>query len=202
LRARLSFHFVLTDLFYLLFPDNVIPPCATELSTLLACFATSGDLRTTAECSKAAKDLHMCMANRPKGGKPPKSSVSRERALEARPVWKRTLWDGSLTVLGLLVLDQLLAQQSQVNVGGPALLFVGYQKRHPRVARFETLLQTSSGLLRHRRKFPFRIIVTINHHNSTTSLRLTAKEVIFDTRRIEDCSGVKPHTDMHLLDRL
>ncbi|KAJ9097161.1 hypothetical protein QFC21_004830 [Naganishia friedmannii] len=58
--------------------DNVIPPCATELSTLLACFATSGDLRTTAECSKAAKDLHMCMASRPKGGKPPKSSVSRE----------------------------------------------------------------------------------------------------------------------------
>lgn len=56
--------------------DNVIPPCATELSSLLACFATSGDLRTTAECSKAAKDLHACMANRPKGGKPPKSSVS------------------------------------------------------------------------------------------------------------------------------
>ncbi|KAJ9102666.1 hypothetical protein QFC19_004775 [Naganishia cerealis] len=47
-----------------------------ELSTLLACFATSGDLRTTAECSKAAKDLHACMANRPKGGKPPKSSIN------------------------------------------------------------------------------------------------------------------------------
>ncbi|GHJ86560.1 hypothetical protein NliqN6_2962 [Naganishia liquefaciens] len=56
--------------------DNVIPPCATELSSLLACFATSADLRTTGECSKAAKDLHACMANRPKGGKPPKSSIN------------------------------------------------------------------------------------------------------------------------------
>jgi hypothetical protein len=91
-------------------PDNVIPPCATELSSLLACFATSADLRTTGECSKAAKDLHACMANRPKGGKPPKSSVSPVSRL--RTPFPRG-WRMLTASLGST--DQLPAQQGQID---------------------------------------------------------------------------------------
>ncbi|WOO84544.1 uncharacterized protein LOC62_06G008060 [Vanrija pseudolonga] len=47
-------------------------PCAAQLTTLLACFATTGDLRAGVEgtqgCAAAAKNLHLCMAQPYKKG--------------------------------------------------------------------------------------------------------------------------------------
>lgn len=45
-------------------------PCAPELTSLLSCFATTGDLRHTTSCADSAKALHTCMAQgKGKGGK-------------------------------------------------------------------------------------------------------------------------------------
>ena len=46
-----------------LFSERAVFPCTPELTTLLTCFATSGDLHHTGECSIAAKSLHQCMAS-------------------------------------------------------------------------------------------------------------------------------------------
>ncbi|KAK1920547.1 hypothetical protein DB88DRAFT_542736 [Papiliotrema laurentii] len=50
--------------------------CAPELSTLLACFASSGDLKGSEACAQAAKGLHHCMAMSKKPVKTPKSSIN------------------------------------------------------------------------------------------------------------------------------
>jgi hypothetical protein len=57
-------------------PETVPPPCLPALSTLLACFATSGDLRANEACATAAKSLHTCMAGSKGAVKASKSSVS------------------------------------------------------------------------------------------------------------------------------
>ncbi|OWZ68068.1 hypothetical protein AYX14_05534 [Cryptococcus neoformans] len=45
-------------------------PCAPELTSLLSCFATTGDLRHATSCADSAKALHTCMAQgKGKGGK-------------------------------------------------------------------------------------------------------------------------------------
>ncbi|WVQ82819.1 hypothetical protein IAT38_004951 [Cryptococcus sp. DSM 104549] len=51
-------------------------PCAPELTALLACFASTGDLRHTAACAEAAKGLHTCMTVTKPAGKVPKSSIN------------------------------------------------------------------------------------------------------------------------------
>ena len=60
------------------FIEQIVVPCTPELTSLLACFATSGDLQHKAECSAAAKNLHKCMETRPKNSKGRKSEVSRK----------------------------------------------------------------------------------------------------------------------------
>lgn len=57
-------------------PETVPPPCLPLLSSLLACFATTGDMRANEACSNAAKALHTCMAGSKGGVKASKSSVS------------------------------------------------------------------------------------------------------------------------------
>ncbi|KAL7418991.1 hypothetical protein Q5752_006675 [Cryptotrichosporon argae] len=51
--------------------QTTLAPCAAELSTLLACFATTGDLRAAGEgaagCAAAAKGLQLCMQKGAKG---------------------------------------------------------------------------------------------------------------------------------------
>ncbi|WWC90244.1 uncharacterized protein L201_005177 [Kwoniella dendrophila CBS 6074] len=54
--------------------DQIVVPCAPELTSLLACFATTGDLRHTQQCSESAKALQMCMSNRHVQGGKGKSS--------------------------------------------------------------------------------------------------------------------------------
>ncbi|KAG7562507.1 hypothetical protein FFLO_02086 [Filobasidium floriforme] len=56
--------------------EQIVVPCTPELTSLLACFATSGDLQHKAECSAAAKNLHKCMETRPKSGKGRKSEIN------------------------------------------------------------------------------------------------------------------------------
>ncbi|OCF72378.1 hypothetical protein I204_06757 [Kwoniella mangroviensis CBS 8886] len=56
--------------------DQIIVSCAPELTTLLACFATTGDLRHTAACADSAKALQNCMSNRHVAGGKGKSSKS------------------------------------------------------------------------------------------------------------------------------
>ena len=56
--------------------ETVPPPCLPLLSSLLACFATTGDMRANEACSNAAKALHTCMAGSKGNVKASKSSVS------------------------------------------------------------------------------------------------------------------------------
>ncbi|WWC67365.1 uncharacterized protein I206_101273 [Kwoniella pini CBS 10737] len=56
--------------------DQIVVPCAPELSTLLACFATTGDLRHTTTCAESAKALQACMSNRHATGGKGKSSIN------------------------------------------------------------------------------------------------------------------------------
>ena len=58
------------------YPETVPPPCLPLLSSLLACFATTGDMRANEACSNAAKALHTCMAGSKGNVKASKSSVS------------------------------------------------------------------------------------------------------------------------------
>ncbi|KAI5474475.1 hypothetical protein MNV49_003220 [Pseudohyphozyma bogoriensis] len=48
-----------------------IQPCALELTAMLGCWASSGDLMSSAACKESAKKLHECMS-KPQGpkGKP------------------------------------------------------------------------------------------------------------------------------------
>lgn len=62
--------------------EQIVVPCTPELTSLLACFATSGDLQHKAECSTAAKNLHKCMETRPKNNKGRKSEVNPIRAIQ------------------------------------------------------------------------------------------------------------------------
>ncbi|WVR03105.1 hypothetical protein IAU60_000095 [Kwoniella sp. DSM 27419] len=56
--------------------DQIVVPCAPELTALLACFATTGDLRHTTTCAENAKALQACMANRQVSGGKAKSSIN------------------------------------------------------------------------------------------------------------------------------
>jgi len=56
--------------------ETVPPPCLPALTTLLACFATTGDMRANEACANAAKSLHTCMAGSKGAVKASKSSVS------------------------------------------------------------------------------------------------------------------------------
>ncbi|WVN87601.1 uncharacterized protein L203_102784 [Cryptococcus depauperatus CBS 7841] len=51
-------------------------PCAPELTALLSCFATTGDLRHTAACANSATELHRCMAASKGPGGKSKSSIN------------------------------------------------------------------------------------------------------------------------------
>jgi hypothetical protein len=53
-----------------------IVPCAPQLSALLACFASSADMRGTEACASAAQTLSHCMATNKMVAKPPKPQVS------------------------------------------------------------------------------------------------------------------------------
>nr|XP_019048132.1 hypothetical protein I302_01897 [Kwoniella bestiolae CBS 10118]OCF27062.1 hypothetical protein I302_01897 [Kwoniella bestiolae CBS 10118] len=69
--------------------DQIIVPCATELTSLLACFATTGDLRHTTACADSAKALQNCMSNRHVAGGKGKSSMT-DMFLGVRGGVKRT----------------------------------------------------------------------------------------------------------------
>ncbi|WRT63164.1 uncharacterized protein IL334_000067 [Kwoniella shivajii] len=56
--------------------DQIIVPCSVELSSLLACFATTGDLRHTTTCAESAKALQTCMSSRHAQGGKSKSSIN------------------------------------------------------------------------------------------------------------------------------
>jgi hypothetical protein len=65
--------------------DPLVVNCAAELTTLLACFASTGDMRSSEACATAAKTLHTCIAGKPKSvPRPAKSSVSLTRRLYCR----------------------------------------------------------------------------------------------------------------------
>jgi hypothetical protein len=49
--------------------DASSTPCHTQLIALLACFATTGDMRATENCAEAAKGLSACMASGAAGGR-------------------------------------------------------------------------------------------------------------------------------------
>jgi hypothetical protein len=58
-------------------PAAHVVPCATELSSLLACFASTADMKAADTCATAAQNLHHCMATTKKVVKPHKPSVRR-----------------------------------------------------------------------------------------------------------------------------
>ncbi|KDQ18512.1 hypothetical protein BOTBODRAFT_154422 [Botryobasidium botryosum FD-172 SS1] len=53
-------------------------PCATELATMLGCWASAGNVGNSAvsPCADTAKALHDCMRTSAKRGKPPKSTLN------------------------------------------------------------------------------------------------------------------------------
>lgn len=57
-------------------PETVPPPCLPALTSLLSCFATTGDLRANEQCANAARSLHTCMKGSKGGSQASKSSVS------------------------------------------------------------------------------------------------------------------------------
>ncbi|KAI9633289.1 uncharacterized protein MKK02DRAFT_29149 [Dioszegia hungarica] len=64
MRSESSVHPTLTSSF-----DASSTPCHTQLIALLACFATTGDMRATENCAEAAKGLSACMASGAGGGR-------------------------------------------------------------------------------------------------------------------------------------
>jgi hypothetical protein len=71
---------------------QLVAPCAPELAALLACFATTGDLRTHSACAAASKTLHKCMMETPRpSGKKTVPSVSEELSgflLKLSKLWR------------------------------------------------------------------------------------------------------------------
>ncbi|TNY17803.1 hypothetical protein DMC30DRAFT_419428 [Rhodotorula diobovata] len=53
-----------------------VQPCALELTAMLGCWASSGDLVNAKDCREAAIRLHECMAKPQAKGKPRVSSVN------------------------------------------------------------------------------------------------------------------------------
>ncbi|KAI0948301.1 hypothetical protein AcV7_009091 [Taiwanofungus camphoratus] len=43
--------------------------CAPQLTSMLACWAATNDIHSTAACQEHAKALHECMRTAPMGGK-------------------------------------------------------------------------------------------------------------------------------------
>ncbi|GAA6043673.1 hypothetical protein JCM8097_008602 [Rhodosporidiobolus ruineniae] len=53
-----------------------VQPCALELTAMLGCWASAGDLASQKECKEAAMRLHECMSKPLAKGKPRVSSVN------------------------------------------------------------------------------------------------------------------------------
>ncbi|BGP17017.1 hypothetical protein JCM10213_000348 [Rhodosporidiobolus nylandii] len=53
-----------------------VQPCALELTAMLGCWASAGDITNAKECRESAMRLHECMSKPMPKGKPRVSSVN------------------------------------------------------------------------------------------------------------------------------
>ncbi|GAA5864128.1 hypothetical protein JCM5296_001683 [Sporobolomyces johnsonii] len=53
-----------------------VQPCALELTAMLGCWATSGDVVSAKDCRDSAMRLHECMTKPQAKGKPRVSSIN------------------------------------------------------------------------------------------------------------------------------
>jgi hypothetical protein len=102
--------------------ETVPPPCLPLLSSLLACFATTGDMRANEACSNAAKALHTCMAGSKGNVKASKSSVS---LIHPR------IFDPSFSFCGwILMIRSIIYLVRLVKAASPNLYFDYSPKEH------------------------------------------------------------------------
>lgn len=50
--------------------------CAPQLTAMLNCFMTSGDIMASGQCSAAAQELFQCMRSTPFKGRPHKPTIN------------------------------------------------------------------------------------------------------------------------------